>query len=69
MSPLITRLVLAVIIAVIVTLLCILLGGILTTLKVDIAVTIGDFLKNYGAVLGVLAGLWYFFTNGGISPA
>jgi hypothetical protein len=66
MTPLISRLVLAVIIAVVVTLACILLGGILVTLKVGIAVTVGDFLQSYGAVLGVLAGLWYFFTNGGI---
>jgi hypothetical protein len=40
------------------------LGAILVTLKVDIAVTIGEWLKQYGAVLGVLAGLWYFFTGG-----
>lgn len=58
------KLILAVVIAVIVTLACYLLGGILDSLKIQIAITIGDFLKNYGAVLGILAGLWYFFTNG-----
>lgn len=67
-TGLIGRIVLAVVIAVIVTLACFLLGGILTTLKVDIATTIGDFLKQWGAVIGVLAGLWYFFTNGGLAP-
>ena len=69
MTGLIGRIVLAVIIAVIVTLLCILLGTILVTLKIDIAVKVGDFFQTYGAVIGVLAGLWYFFTHGGVSPA
>ena len=64
MSGLIGRLVLAVVVAVVVTLACILLGSILGGLKVEIATTIGGFLKNYGAVLGVLAGLWYFFAGG-----
>jgi len=65
-NTLIGRIVLAVVVAVVVTLACILLGTILAGLKVDIATTVGDFLKTYGAVLGVLAGLWYFFVNGGI---
>lgn len=63
----ISRLVLAVVVAVVVTLVCILLGGILVDLKVDIARTIGGFLRDYGTVIGVLAGLWYFFSGGGIS--
>lgn len=58
------KLILAVIVAVIVTLVCELLGGILKTLTVQIAVTIGDWLQRYGGVLGVLAGLWYFFADG-----
>lgn len=58
------KLVAAVVVAVVVTLACILLGNILDQLKVAIAITIGDFLKNYGAVLGVLAGLWYFVAGG-----
>ena len=62
-SGLIGRIVLAVVIAVIVTLACILLGGILVTLKVEVAKTVGDFLQNFAAVIGVLAGLWYFFTR------
>lgn len=61
---LIGKIVIAVVVAVIVTLACILLGGILDSLKVDVAITIGNFLKSYGAVLGVLAGLWYFFAGG-----
>jgi hypothetical protein len=58
-----SRLVLAVVVAVVVTLACILLGGILKSLDVAIAVTIGEFLAKYSAALGVLAGLWYFFSN------
>ncbi len=57
------RLILAVVVAVVVTLACYLLGSILDTLKVQIAITIGDFLKTYGGVLGVLAGLWHFFAG------
>jgi len=63
----IARLVLAVVVAVIVTLLCILFGGILQTLEVSFAVTVGAFLAKYGAVLGVCAGIWYFFSGGGFS--
>lgn len=58
-----SRLVLSVVVAVIVTLACILLGGILVALSVSIAVTVGDFLKSYAGVIGVLSGLWYFFSG------
>lgn len=50
----------SVIIAVVVALGCILLGAVLDLLKVDIAIVIGLFLKTYGSVIGILAGLWYF---------
>lgn len=63
----ISRVVLALIVAIVVGLLCILLGGILVTLQVPIAVTVGGFLQQWGWVLGVLAGLWYFFRGGTIS--
>lgn len=58
------RLVMAVVVAVIVTLACALLGAILITLRVEIAITIGNWLKQYGGVLGVLAGLWHYFAGG-----
>ena len=58
------RLVLAVVVAVVVTLACYLVGGILEALKVEVAVTIGSWLQQYAEILGVLAGLWYYFTNG-----
>lgn len=59
----IPRLVMAVVVAVAVTLGCFLLGAILVTLKVDVAVTVGNFLKTYGGVLGVLAGIAHFFSG------
>lgn len=59
----ISRLVLAVVVAVIVTLGCILVGSILIDLTVNIAVTVGEFLKDYSAVIGILAGLWHFFAG------
>lgn len=58
-----SRIVLAVVVAVVVTLGCLLVGGILDALTVQIAITIGNFLKNYSAVIGVLAGLWFFFSG------
>lgn len=57
------KLVLAVVIGVMVTLACILLGGLLASLSVSVAVSIGDFLKTYAGVLGVLAALWYYFAG------
>lgn len=59
----IQRIVLAVIVGVVVFLGCVLLGGLLITLKVDFAVTVGTWLKNYAGVLGLLAALWHFFVG------
>lgn len=58
-----SRIVLAVVVAVIVTLACVLVGGILITLQVPVAVTVGAFLKGYSGVFGVLAGLWFYFSG------
>ena len=60
---LLARIVLAVVVAVAVTLGCMLVGGILAALDVEIAVTIGDFLKEWGGAIGVLAGLYHFFSG------
>lgn len=58
----IARIVIAVVVAVVVGLACVaLLGPILVGLHVPIAVTVGHFFITWGWVLGVLAGLWYFF--------
>ena len=62
------RLILAVVVAVITTLACVLLGSILITLNVAVAATIGNFLSTYSAILGVLAGLWYFFAGYAVWP-
>jgi hypothetical protein len=62
------RLILAVVVAVVVTLGCILLGDLLGALTVQVAITIGNFLKNYSTVIGILAGLWYFFANSATGP-
>ncbi len=64
MGNLIPKLFLAVVVAVVVTLVCYLGGAILASLGVPIAVTIGNWLKSYGSILGVLAGIWYFFSGG-----
>lgn len=57
------KLILAVVVAVVVTLGCFLLGELLKDLTVQVAVTIGSWLSRYGSVLGILAGLWFFFTD------
>jgi len=62
------RLVLAVVVGVVVTLACILVGLILVTLKVALAVTVGNFLSSYSGVFGVLAALWYFFSGASWTP-
>ncbi len=59
----IRKLVLALVVAVAVTIGLLLLGAILVTLKVDIAITIGNFFKQWGSVIGILAGIWYMFSG------
>jgi len=66
---LLSRIVLAVIVAIVVGLACIFVGGILASLGIPIAVTVGGFLVTWGWVLGVLAGLWYFFKGGFSLPS
>lgn len=58
-----SKLVLSVVVAVVVTLACTLLGSILIALNVSVAATLGAFLKGFATVLGILAGLWYFFAG------
>lgn len=57
------RIVLAVVVGVIVTLACILAGSLLVIAGIALAVTVGDFLKTYAALFGILAALWYFFSG------
>lgn len=60
--------VLAVIIAVVVGIvLTALLGPVLIGLKVPIATEVGQFFVSWGFVLGVVAGLWYYFKGGTVA--
>jgi hypothetical protein len=60
-----SKLVLAVVTGVLVTLVCVFVGGILTAATgISWVVSTGQFLQGYGALLGLLTALWYFFTNG-----
>ncbi|MHB8420652.1 MAG: hypothetical protein ACYDCL_21480 [Myxococcales bacterium] len=59
----IARLVLAVVMACVTGLVCVLVGAILGSVGIPIAVTIGAFLVRWGWILGVLAGVWFFFTG------
>lgn len=57
------RIGIAVVIGVAVFLGCILLGGLFVTLKADFAITVGNFLKSYAGVIGLLAALYAYFTG------
>ena len=59
----IKAIVIAVCIAVAVTLGCILLGGILATINVAIAITVGGFIKSYATAIGILSGIYYYATH------
>ncbi len=61
------RAILAVVVAVVVGIVLVaLVGPILAGLDVPIAKTVGDFFEHYGYVIGVLAGLWFYFAGGTI---
>jgi hypothetical protein len=66
------RIVLAVVVAVVVGIVLVgLLGPVLVTVKVPIAVTVGRFFESWGFVIGVLAGLWFYFSGAnlpGVKP-
>jgi hypothetical protein len=59
----IKRLILAVCVAVVVTLVLTLVGSVLATLEVAVAVSVGTWLEHYSAILGVVAGIFYFFNG------
>lgn len=65
------RVVLAIVVAVVVGIVLVgLLGPVLVSVKVPIAVTVGDFFISWGYVIGVLCGLWFYFSGrsiGGIA--
>lgn len=55
------EIILAVVAAVVAYLICVIVGGILASLGVAIAVTIGNDLIKYAGVISVLAFLYYAF--------
>lgn len=59
----IRKVILAVIVAVAVTLACILVGTLLQAIHIEVATTVGNFIEKYSAAIGILAGLWYYFTK------
>lgn len=63
----IARIALSLVVAVLVGLGVILLGIVLSSLGVEIAAKVGDFLRSWGQVIGVAAGVWYFFSRGPIT--
>jgi uncharacterized membrane protein YvlD (DUF360 family) len=64
----IARAVLALVVAIVVgLLLTYLLGPILLMLAIPIATVVGDFFVRWGWVLGILAGLWFFFAGGAVA--
>jgi hypothetical protein len=58
-----SRIILSVVVAVVVTLVCVLVGSLLITVAVPVAVTVGGFLHTWAGAIGVLAGLWWFFSG------
>lgn len=58
-----TRLVVAVVIGVVAFLVCILLGTVLVGLRVDVAVAVGSFLKEWASVIAFLVALYQFATG------
>lgn len=63
MNRLLKNLALACVVAVVTILGCMLLGGLLEAVKISVAVVVGNFLVTYSVALGILAGIWYFFTH------
>lgn len=63
-----SRIVLACCVAVVAFLICVFVGGVLlVSLGVPVVVKVGEFLKQYAAVIATLAGLWFFFAGGHFS--
>lgn len=60
----ITLIALAILIALIVGGLAILLGRVTKTIPAPITAAIGGWLEQFGWGIGVIAGLWFFFTGG-----
>lgn len=53
----------ALLVAIVVAIVCVLLGGLLIAFKVEIATSIGNFLKTNSTLIGILGGLGYFING------
>lgn len=42
---------------------CILLGILLGATSVSAVIKVGNFLQTYSMAIGILSGLWFFFTH------
>ena len=62
----IEQIVIAILVGAIAWLVCKLLGAVLSTLAIPPIVAVGGFLSQFAYVIGVIVGLWYFFTGGGL---
>ncbi len=58
-----TRIILAIVVACIVGIVLYIVGAILATIGIPIAETVGRLLQQFSWAIGVLAGLWFFFTG------
>lgn len=63
MNQLLKNVILAIVIAAVTWLGCVFLGGILATVNIPVVVVAGSFLKSYASAIGILAGVWFFFTR------
>lgn len=57
------RIILAIIVGVVTALVLLLLGNIFSEIGLDWVQAIGRFLKTYSSLIGLLAGLWYYFND------
>ncbi len=57
----------AILVAILVAIVCVLLGALLILFKVEIATSIGNFLKEQATLIGILGGVVYF-VSGYLSP-
>lgn len=57
------RIALAVVVAIAVALLCGFVGTLLQATDYELSQAVGNFLKNFSGLIGVLAGVWYYLTR------
>lgn len=57
------KVVLSVVVGVVTWLVVALAGSVLESVNQETVAAIGRFLENYAVLFGLLAGVWYFFTN------